>query len=225
MRAGNAKRAFTLIELLVVIAIISLLVSILLPSLNRAKDLARSVTCLSNLRNSGMGIILYAQDNDGQLIWQYWLTNDAQPQKFESAATPPWNAMGFLLPGGYLGVRLQPGELTLDTKPDLQRCPADTGARVFDTRRDWSSYVYQSPHYTSGGATHPDQPNTLAAANPGWALMYDVSQLFHNWGAPHSGGTTNVWYAGGHAASKDYIPTPAEVFHAWPKIFDESDPR
>jgi len=60
----KALRGFTLIELLVVVAIISLLVSILLPSLNGAKELARTVVCLSNLRSIGTGALLYTEDDD-----------------------------------------------------------------------------------------------------------------------------------------------------------------
>lgn len=59
------NRAFTLIELLVVIAIISLLVSILLPSLTRAKRMARDVICASNMRNVGHAWIIYASEHDG----------------------------------------------------------------------------------------------------------------------------------------------------------------
>ncbi len=56
---------FTLIELLVVIAIISLLVSVLLPSLRKAKELARSTICKSNLRNVGVAMLLYAEEYAG----------------------------------------------------------------------------------------------------------------------------------------------------------------
>ena len=59
------SKAFTLIELLVVIAIISLLVSILLPSLNRAKDLARCVVCAGNMRNLGLSFVMYQQEWEG----------------------------------------------------------------------------------------------------------------------------------------------------------------
>jgi prepilin-type N-terminal cleavage/methylation domain-containing protein len=60
----NGKKAFTLIELLVVIAIISLLVSLLLPSLSEARELARQSVCLSNLQKAGVGLSLYVHDND-----------------------------------------------------------------------------------------------------------------------------------------------------------------
>lgn len=63
----SLSHGFTLIELLVVIAIISLLVSILLPSLRKAKELAMDTKCKANLRSSTIMIHLYANDNLGSL--------------------------------------------------------------------------------------------------------------------------------------------------------------
>ena len=62
----DKRKGFTLIELLVVIAIISLLVSILLPSLSRAKDAALSVVCLSNMKAIGMAYVYYREDHNGR---------------------------------------------------------------------------------------------------------------------------------------------------------------
>lgn len=61
-RATRSERAFTLIELLVVVAIISLLVSILLPALGRARELARRVHCASNLAGMGRAVYIYETD-------------------------------------------------------------------------------------------------------------------------------------------------------------------
>lgn len=64
--------AFTLIELLVVIAIIAILAAILFPVFAQARDKARQTSCLSNLKQLGLGMNMYAQDNEGALMQTSW---------------------------------------------------------------------------------------------------------------------------------------------------------
>jgi len=61
----KVKKAFTLIELLVVIAIIAILAAILFPVFAQAKAAAKKIVCISNIKEIGLGLVLYGNDNDG----------------------------------------------------------------------------------------------------------------------------------------------------------------
>lgn len=63
----HPKKGFTLIELLVVIAIIAVLMAILLPSLNRAREQTRRTVCGNQVRQQSMSLLMYAQQNDGKM--------------------------------------------------------------------------------------------------------------------------------------------------------------
>jgi prepilin-type N-terminal cleavage/methylation domain-containing protein/prepilin-type processing-associated H-X9-DG protein len=96
-RRGVASRfgaglAFTLIELLVVIAIIAVLAALLLPVLSQAREKARSLQCLSNLRQVTLGFQAAVEDDSGQLGWGLWRPGGPYPgpNRYADTALGNW---------------------------------------------------------------------------------------------------------------------------------------
>ncbi len=117
----NAQ-AFTLVELLVVIGIIAVLISILMPSLSKARYNANRTACMSNLRQIGIAMSLYASENDG-----WWPCPMGRGGDWGGGAQGSWDIR--LLP--YLGTKVTwnhaAAELPWENvRPNVFRCPLDT---------------------------------------------------------------------------------------------------
>jgi prepilin-type N-terminal cleavage/methylation domain-containing protein/prepilin-type processing-associated H-X9-DG protein len=101
----QARRAFTLVELLVVIAIIAMLAALLLPALARAKDAGRKAACISNLRQMGIAIHTYAQDNNGRIPYGPFAPPFTHPAQFYPSTGSPTSLIS-LWTGAPVGVGL-----------------------------------------------------------------------------------------------------------------------
>src|SRR4051812_424483 len=118
--ASPAATGFTLVELLVVIGIIAVLISILLPSLNRARQQAQSVQCQSNLRQMFIAQTLYAGDNKWYAPAGMGVTITGQ--------TPQSN-WWYMLLGKYIGMKEDPEAITGVERAEMARrsifrCPS-----------------------------------------------------------------------------------------------------
>ncbi len=118
------SRGFTLIELLVVIAVIALLLSILMPALSKAKDLAMGAACKGNLKNFTFAMAMYLDDNEGKFC-------DAHKCYFSSAdRMPVESGVG----GNHLHLRWCNGDIDLKSNPQY-------GGALFSYLSDARSFI------------------------------------------------------------------------------------
>lgn len=135
----RARCAFTLLDLIVSIAVITLLVSLLLPSLSFVTESGRRVVCQSNLRQVGIGLLGYAEDNKGLLAPSVYLQNTPgraafEPQSMIALRVPPerqsfdtaWDGLGLLY------------KAEIVDEPKVFYCPSHQGQYRFrDQAETW----------------------------------------------------------------------------------------
>ncbi|MBQ6472762.1 MAG: prepilin-type N-terminal cleavage/methylation domain-containing protein [Victivallales bacterium] len=248
---NKTTKSFTLIELLVVIAIVAILAAMLLPALSKAREKARSISCVGNLKNIGMLEFLYAGDNDDWLVRPFnavSLAHQHRAQNFRyDSPTKPERAPNLMAKGGYLGATVQ-RDATFPNKDDWQaylkpffRCPSDTinfgflmdGGAIYRGL----SYIFwnytqkqaEDAHVCAAGAPSRARQR-IGRDNPGCVIWADVTGaggvaaagLQSRSNHPNSG---NVLYLGGHVLTKKYhIAQGNQMMEAWgklPELLDE----
>ncbi|MDB6111809.1 MAG: hypothetical protein JWR69_3559 [Pedosphaera sp.] len=138
------NKAFTLIELLVVIAIIAILAAMLLPALSRAKQKAYQITCLNNLKQLGLGFMMYAEDS------RDFMPADASRIGHHDDDWIWWQT------GGGFTVAQSPILVAIKGNTNSMRCPMDkddTGRKaVVAAGGQWYGYSYTVNGYAVGTA-------------------------------------------------------------------------
>ncbi len=156
------RRAFTLVELLVAIAIISLLLTILLPSLNKARGQAKRIYCLANMRQMVLATWKYAADYDNYYPLAFW-TAQHGPASHKFA----WDFTTVETAGQKY---IKPGILwQAQTIEKIQQCPAFKGADR------WADIPYTGYNYNTSYLGHGENENYDDTAFAGRVLSHPTS--------------------------------------------------
>jgi prepilin-type processing-associated H-X9-DG protein len=172
LRRYHRRKGFTLIVLLVVVAIISLLVSILLPSLNQAKELAKVTMCLTNVKSQMIGVQMYEAEHE---VYPpvYW-GNYESP--FDRTT---WASFIFPYVTGGLKIRtMEPGAWWPDSQQvSLQKvfsCPAADGSSIcFPVVDDGQIH---GPHYAYSDLIHQIPNDSSQGYDTRWLRSTDLGQ-------------------------------------------------
>jgi prepilin-type N-terminal cleavage/methylation domain-containing protein len=147
----HTGRGFTLIELLVVVAIIALLISILLPSLKRARDQAKAVVCASSLRVCAQAMLFYNQANQ-----EYFPNSGAWPDPLHPYLLKM--GRGKPLPTTVYGTRqVQNVEVFLCSNDPIY---VETGEGCSCVNGVWESFIYHTSYMFNPFLAWPFQPTT-----------------------------------------------------------------
>jgi prepilin-type N-terminal cleavage/methylation domain-containing protein/prepilin-type processing-associated H-X9-DG protein len=159
------NRGFTLVELLVVIGIIALLISILLPSLNRARQAAVTVQCASNLRQHGQAYHLYAGENKGALPNYIEKGNPATPYDWQI------NRLYNELLAPYIGVK--------DPEAARHNGPREVGVTFMncpnEVGEEWSAYGVNYSSVIKYPAPYDTGSLKLAKVPHNWFIATDAA--------------------------------------------------